>query len=146
MNARKVFETKHVWGLPWYEWGLRHLTPVDLRFPNRAPIVSAFLTGWQKTVGKAKKAADTNSVGVRLTEELTLQLMKWNSMIHVPWVLLKRFHLNGNNIGFHLETQKLEWATLKVSIIPSESEKVYLLITSNTTVHISFWPKEMSIS
>ena len=66
-------------------------------------------------------------------------------MHHVK-VLLKRFHLNGNNIGFHPDTQKLERATLPVYIIPTESEKAYLLITINTTVHISFWPKEMSTS
>ena len=34
-------------------------------------------------------------------------------------VLLKRFHLNGNTIGFHAQTQKLELHSKQ--IVPSES-------------------------
>ena len=30
--------------------------------------------------------------------------------------MLKRFHLNGNNIGFHPQTQKLELHTIKVML------------------------------
>ena len=39
-------------------------------------------------------------------------------------VLLKRFHLNGNNIGFHPQTQKLEIHTKYIVPCESTAEEV----------------------
>ena len=39
-------------------------------------------------------------------------------------VLLKRFHLNGNTIGFHPQTQKLELRTKQIVPCESTAEEV----------------------
>ena len=52
-------------------------------------------------------------------------------------VLLKRFHLNGNNIGFHSQTQKLELHTKKIAPCESTAEEVVYL-NGNT---IGFHPQ-----
>ena len=44
-------------------------------------------------------------------------------MYHVK-VLLKRFHLDGNTIGLHPQTQKLELQTKKIVPCESTAEEV----------------------
>ena len=47
-------------------------------------------------------------------------------------VLLTGFHFNGNTIGFHLQTQKLELHTKQ--IVPCESNAEEFHLNGNTTV------------
>ena len=47
-------------------------------------------------------------------------------------VLLKRFHLNGNTIGFHRQTQKLELHTKQIVPCESTAEEISFEWQQNT--------------